>query len=98
MPVAERNNDLVYDVDYLKSHKQDFISCCNEIIGKYKGANVTSTKGTIDSSVVHGTDYDHESVSSGDSRIHGRRTRPFHNKNKNKNKGRGHQPRGPRLF
>lgn len=69
MPVAERNNDQVYDVDYLKDNKQDFISCCNEIIGKHKGTNVTSTKGTIDSSVVHGTDYDHESVSSGEDNV-----------------------------
>ena len=69
IPIADRNDDKVYDSKYLKANQAEFISCCNEIIGKDKGAQITSTKGTIDSSVVHGQDYDHESVSSGEDNV-----------------------------
>lgn len=69
IPVADRNDDKVYDLEYLKKNQADFVSCCNEIIGKDKGTHITSTKGTIDSSVVHGQDYDHESVSSGEDNV-----------------------------
>lgn len=69
IPIADRNDDKVYDLEYLKKNQADFVSCCNEIIGKDKGTHITSTKGTIDSSVVHGQDYDHESVSSGEDNV-----------------------------
>lgn len=67
-PIAEREESVVNN-DYLTAHKDEFISVCNEIIGK-SNDSITSTKGSvISSSVVHGNDYDHESVSSGEDNI-----------------------------
>lgn len=67
-PIAEREESVV-DNTYLTKHKDEFISVCNEIIGKSNN-KITSTEGkVINSSVVHGNDYDHESVSSGEDNI-----------------------------
>lgn len=68
-PIAERT-DEVKNITYLENHKEEFIKICNDIIGKNKGVNITSTNGTIiNSSVVHDNTYDHQSVSTGEDNV-----------------------------
>lgn len=67
-PIAERQESIT-SIDYLAKNKQEFINTCNQIIGK-DTSELTSTKGkVINSSVVHGDNYDHESVSSGEDNV-----------------------------
>lgn len=69
MPISER---ILYDPvanAYLDDNKSDFIALSNKILCKPSGVQVTSTKGTMHSTVVHGTNYDHESVSAGEDNI-----------------------------
>jgi len=69
LPIPERENERVSNIDYLQNNLEEFTSCSNEIIGKTRGTNITSTKGLIDSSVVHGDNYDHQSVSTGEDNV-----------------------------
>lgn len=41
----------------------------NQLLLKNNGSSVTATKGTIDSMVVHGDNYDHQSVSVGEDNV-----------------------------
>ncbi len=63
-PIAARKYD-VSDFDYLKKHKQEFISLTNELLNR-SSSYATSTDGTISSAVAHSENYDHESVSAGE--------------------------------
>lgn len=69
LPIPERGNNKVSDIDYIQKNIEEFIECSNEIIGKTDTTNITSTKGIIDSSVVHGDNYDHQSVSTGEDNV-----------------------------
>lgn len=69
LPIPERENDKVKNIDYLQKNIEEFVSCCNEIIAKTTGSNITSTTGLVDSSVVHDDNYDHQSVSTGEDNI-----------------------------
>lgn len=69
LPIPERENDKVNNIDYLQQNVEEFTSCCNEIIGKATGSNITSTTGLVDSSVVHDNNYDHQSVSTGEDNV-----------------------------
>lgn len=69
LPIPERDNNKVSDIDYIQKNMEEFIEFSNEIIGKTDTTNITSTKGIIDSSVVHGDNYDHQSVSTGEDNV-----------------------------
>lgn len=68
MPIAERSRYLLNqeEVDYLNDISKEFTSINNHLLGKSSGTTLTKTTGTIDSAVVHGNYYDHESVSVGE--------------------------------
>lgn len=63
-PIAARDYE-VSDFEYLKKHKQEFISLTNELLNR-GSSHATGTDGTISSAVAHGENYDHESVSAGE--------------------------------
>ena len=63
-PIAARNYEIS-DFEYLKKHKQEFISLTNELLNR-GSSHATGTDGTISSAVAHGENYDHESVSAGE--------------------------------
>lgn len=63
-PIAARNYK-VSDFEYLKKHKQEFITLTNELLNR-GSSHATGTDGTIGSAVAHGENYDHESVSAGE--------------------------------
>lgn len=68
-PISERD-DSETDIEYLTINADDFIEECNNIIGKQTGKRITSTKGSlINSSVVHGDNYDNRAVSSGEDNV-----------------------------
>lgn len=68
MPIAERAKYLptVEEVEYLIEHAKEFTQTNNRLLGKLSGSKLTQTTGTIESAVVHGNNYDHESVSVGE--------------------------------
>ena len=63
-PIADRKYFAI-DFDYLQQHKQEFIGLTNELLNQ-SASLATGTKGTINSAVSHGDNYDHESVSAGE--------------------------------
>lgn len=69
LPISEREEDKVNRIDYLQDNIKEFTSYCNEIVGKTTGKKITSTTGLVDSSVVHGDNYDHQSVSTGEDNV-----------------------------
>lgn len=69
IPITSR---VKYEADineYIQENKDRFKSLSNQLLVKSSGSNITSTKGTIPSSVVHGTNYDHDSVSVGEDNV-----------------------------
>lgn len=67
-PIAERK-ETISSIKYLIDNSQEFIRACNQILTK-TNRNITSTQGRIiNSSVAHGDNYDHESVSSGEDNV-----------------------------
>lgn len=69
LPISEREDDTISNISYLQTNRKDFTHYCNEIVGKIEGTNITSTKGLVDSSVVHGDNYDHQAVSTGEDNV-----------------------------
>lgn len=63
-PIADRDYKAI-DFDYLKAHEQEFISLANELLNR-SSTKATGTRGTINSAVAHGDNYNHESVSAGE--------------------------------
>lgn len=63
-PIADRDYQVI-DFDYLNHHKQEFIGLTNELLNR-QSSLATGTKGTINSAVAHGDNYDQESVSAGE--------------------------------
>ncbi len=68
LPITEREYDITSN-EYFKNHHIEFQQLNNNLLCRIKknaGTNVAVTKGTVPSAVVHGNNYDHESVSTGD--------------------------------
>lgn len=73
-PIAERSKYSLVEpseeneknIEYISSIRAEFERLNNRLLGKQGGSNLSLTTGTIDSAVVHGEDYDHESVSVGE--------------------------------
>ena len=63
-PIADRDYQAI-DFEYLNKHKQEFIGLTNELLNR-QSSLATGTKGTINSAVAHGDNYNHESVSAGE--------------------------------
>ncbi|ATN00906.1 AAA family ATPase [Proteus vulgaris] len=70
-PITERIKYEVTDIQkFMEDNKRGFIHDSLHILGRRSGTNqLTQTKGTIDSMVVSGNNYDHESVSVGEDNI-----------------------------
>lgn len=69
-PVPDRQKYTVSDIDnYMTENKSEFISLSSYILG-VRGSNaLTKTGGTINSMVVSGVKYDHQSVSVGEDNL-----------------------------
>ncbi|MRT37152.1 AAA family ATPase [Acinetobacter sp. RIT698] len=67
LPIAQRDKyQLSEESEYLQGIKNEFTRENNRMLGKSTGKHISGTTGTIDSMVVHGDSYDHESVSVGE--------------------------------
>lgn len=64
--LVEQSEENVDNFTYISSIRTEFERLNNRLLGKQNGNNLSLTTGTIDSAVVHGMDYDHESVSVGE--------------------------------
>lgn len=69
LPITLRNDYSTRDVQYITDKKEEIRAMNNQLLLKNNGNSVTATKGTIDSMVVHGDNYDHESVSVGEDNV-----------------------------
>ncbi len=69
LPITLRNDYSTRDVQYITDNKEEIRAMNNQLLLKNNGSSVTATKGTIDSMVVHGDNYDHESVSVGEDNV-----------------------------
>lgn len=69
LPITLRDNYSTRDVQYITDNKEEIRAMNNQLLLKNNGSSVTATKGTIDSVVVHGDNYDHESVSVGEDNV-----------------------------
>lgn len=69
-PVPDRQKYSVSDIDeFMNSNRQDFVELSSYILGVRNANNLTKTNGTIDSMVVSGEKYDHQSVSVGEDNL-----------------------------
>lgn len=66
LPITSRTDYKTKDVEFLNSHNQEFIRVNNLLLCKTTGTKLTSTTGSLDSTVVHGDNYNHESISAGE--------------------------------
>lgn len=67
-PIAERK-EKTFNIAYLNNNVSEFTHACNQILTKTSN-KLTSTQGRIiNSSVAHGDNYNHESVSSGEDNV-----------------------------
>lgn len=69
LPITLRTDYSTRDVQYISDNSEDIRIMSNQLLLKNNGCSVTATKGTIDSMVVHGDDYDHQSVSVGEDNV-----------------------------
>lgn len=69
LPITKRTNYNTTSYEYLEKYSSDFIRLSNVILCKENGTAFTSTKGTINSAVVHSNNYDHQSVSVGEDNV-----------------------------
>ncbi len=69
LPITLRNDYSTRDVQYITDNREEIKTMNNQLLLKNNGSSVTATKGTIDSMVVHGDNYDHESVSVGEDNV-----------------------------
>ncbi|MDN0131741.1 AAA family ATPase [Klebsiella pneumoniae] len=69
LPITLRTDYSTRDVQYIKDNAEDIRVMNNQLLLKTSGSAVTATQGTIDSIVVHGENYDHESVSVGEDNV-----------------------------
>lgn len=69
LPITLRPEYSERDVQYIIDNKNEILSMNRRLLIKENGTSVTATTGTIDSMVVHGDYYDHESVSVGEDNV-----------------------------
>lgn len=69
LPITLRTDYSTRDVQYINENADDIRIMSNQLLLKNNGCSVTATKGTIDSMVVHGDNYDHQSVSVGEDNV-----------------------------
>ncbi|WP_439291515.1 MULTISPECIES: AAA family ATPase [Rahnella] len=69
LPITLRTDYSTRDVQYINDNSEDIRVMNNQLLLKTSGSAVTATQGTIDSMVVHGENYDHESVSVGEDNV-----------------------------
>ncbi|WP_421551542.1 AAA family ATPase [Pseudomonas yamanorum] len=69
MPITLRSSYVRRDVEYLEANIDEFRALNNKLLNKEGISVVTATEGTIKSAVVHGDDYDQESVSAGEDNV-----------------------------
>lgn len=69
LPIPLRGEYKERDVEYLRKHQDEFRQLNNRLLNKANISNVVATAGTIDSAVVHGDNYDKESVSAGEDNV-----------------------------
>ena len=69
LPITLRTDYSTRDVQYINDNSEEIRVMNNQLLLKISGSAVTATKGTIDSMVVHGENYDHESVSVGEDNV-----------------------------
>lgn len=69
LPITLRTDYSTRDVQYIKDNSEDIRIMNNQLLLKSTGSAVTATKGIIDSMVVHGDNYDHQSVSVGEDNV-----------------------------
>ncbi|WP_278497516.1 AAA family ATPase [Pantoea vagans] len=69
LPITLRTDYATRDVQYINDNCEDIRIMNNQLLLKSTGSAVTATKGTIDSMVVHGDNYDHQSVSVGEDNV-----------------------------
>lgn len=69
LPITLRTDYSTRDVQYINENSDDIRIMSNQLLLKNNGCSVTATKGTIDSMVVHGDNYDHQSVSVGEDNV-----------------------------
>lgn len=65
-PISQRSKYTEHDIEFLSQHSRDFVALSNRLLSKRSTVSVTATTGTIKSAVVHGANYDHDSVSAGE--------------------------------
>lgn len=69
-PVPDRQKYNVSNIDsFMTQNKENFISQSSFILGLRNANNLTKTNGTINSMVVSGAKYDHQSVSVGEDNL-----------------------------
>lgn len=69
LPITLRTDYSTRDVQYINENSDEIRMMSNQLLLKNNGSSVTATKGTIDSMVVHGDNYDHQSVSVGEDNV-----------------------------
>ncbi|MCC4799063.1 AAA family ATPase [Enterovibrio norvegicus] len=69
LPITQRSGYSTRNEDYINNNSNEIRIMNNQLLLKSTGSSVTATKGTIDSMVVHGDNYDHESVSVGEDNV-----------------------------
>lgn len=69
LPITLRTDYSTRDVEYIKKNADDIRIMSNQLLLKNNGCSVTATKGIIDSMVVHGDNYDYQSVSVGEDNV-----------------------------
>ncbi|WP_409245943.1 AAA family ATPase [Enterobacter cloacae] len=69
LPITLRPEYSERDVQYIIDNEKEILSMNRRLLIKENGTSITATTGTIDSMVVHGDNYDHESVSVGEDNV-----------------------------
>lgn len=69
LPITLRTDYSTRNEKYISDNSDDIRIMSNQLLLKNNGSSVTATKGTIDSMVVHGDNYDHQSVSVGEDNV-----------------------------
>ncbi|SDP02696.1 AAA domain-containing protein, putative AbiEii toxin, Type IV TA system [Eubacterium maltosivorans] len=69
LPITKRKKYTETKIEYIENHKKDIVDWNRRILSKYGVSNVAATVGTMNSMVIHGKDYDKESVSVGEDNI-----------------------------
>ncbi|HDZ2217369.1 TPA: AAA family ATPase, partial [Klebsiella pneumoniae] len=69
LPITLRPEYSERDEQYIIDNKNEILAMNRRLLIKENGTSITATTGTIDSMVVHGDYYDHESVSVGEDNV-----------------------------